>query len=250
MKRFFITGLCLFLLTSCASTSVTNVKNRKIAQAVYQEGKAYFAQKRYSIALGKFLEAEKIIPDDRYLQYDLGIMYMISKKYDLAEKHFKIALDIEPDFMAAMNALGAAYLEQKKWDNAITCLNKSASSLIYATPHYSITNLGWAYLGKKDYNLAKSYFLKALKNVPNYSRALHGFVNVSLETNQEYIALRKLDKALRKAPDSMIIHYDLARIYEKHGQYSKAKEHWEKVVDFAPEGSEFMAEAEKRLSKM
>ncbi len=250
MKRIIIASFCLFLLASCASTVTNNMKNKKISEAVYQEGKAYFAQKRYSIALGKFLEAEKIIPDDRYLQYDIGITYMISKKYVLAEKHFKIALNIEPDFMAAMNALGAAYLEQEQWDMAIKYLNKSANSLIYATPHYSITNLGWAYLGKKDYKLAKDFFLKALRNVPNYSRALHGFVSVSLETNQEYIALRKLEKALRKSPDSMIIHYDLARIYEKYGQHLKAQKHWEKVLDLAPEGSEFMVEAENSLSKM
>jgi tetratricopeptide (TPR) repeat protein len=251
MKRIFFAACCLLMLTSCASSSATNIKDRKIAQAVHQEGKAYFSQQRYSIALGKFLEAEKTISDDRFLQYDLGITYMINKRFDLAEKHFKKALDIEPDFMPAMNALGAAYLEQKQWDKAIKCLNKSADSLLYATPHYSITNLGWAYLGKKDYELAKDYFLKALTDVPGYLRALHGFVNVSLENNQgEYIALRKLDKALKKSPDSMIIHYDLARVYEKLGQYLKAKEHWGKVITFAPERSKFMAEAEERLKKI
>ncbi len=247
MKRIIIACFCLFLLASCISTSATNIKNRKIAQAVYQEGKAYFAQNRYSIALGKFLEAEKTIPDDHFLQYDLGITYMISKKYDLAEKHFQIVLNLEPDFMPAMNAIGAVYLEQNKWDKAIERFETCVNSLLYATPHYALTNLGWAYIGKKDYALAKGYFLKALHMVPNYSRALHGFVTISLETNNEQSALRKLDKALKKSSASMIIHYDYARIYEKLGQSLKAKEHWQKVIDFAPEGSKFMTEAEGRL---
>ncbi|MCD4740934.1 MAG: tetratricopeptide repeat protein [Desulfobacteraceae bacterium] len=247
MKRIFVAVFCILLLVSCASSSATNTKNRKIAQAIHQEGKAYFAHKRYSIALGKYLQAVKTIPDDRFLQYDIGITYMILDEYTLAERHFKKAIELEPDFMPAMNALGVAYLKQKKWDKAIECLNKSVNNLLYATPHYSLTNLGWAYLGKKNYKLANDYFLQALKKVPNYLRALHGFVNVSLETNQEYIALRKLDKAIKKLPESMIIHYDFARIYEKLGQYSKAEEYWKKVIDLAPEESTFKEEAEDKL---
>ena len=247
MKGIFAAIFCVLLLVSCASSPATNTKNRKIAQAIHQEGKVYFEHKRYSIALGKYLQAVKTIPDDRFLQYDIGITYMIKKKYGLAERHFKKALELEPDFMPAMNALGAAYLEQEKWDKAIECLNNSVNSLLYVTPHYSLTNLGWAYLGKKNYGLARDHFLQALKKAPNYPRALHGFVNVSLETNQEYSALRKLDKAIKKLPESMIIHYDFARIYEKLGQSSKAKEYWKKVIDLAPDESTFKEEAEDKL---
>ncbi|MCK5542707.1 MAG: tetratricopeptide repeat protein [Desulfobacterales bacterium] len=247
MKRIIIAAFCLLILVSCVSSSATRTKDKRVAEAVYQEGKAYFAQKRYSIALGKFLEAEKTIPGDRFLQYDLGFTYYLKEKYDFAEIHFKKALELKSDFIPAMNAIGVVYLEQKHWDKAIERFENCLNSLLYATPHYALTNLGWAYIGKKNYKLAKDNFLQALKKAPNYSRALHGFVTVSLETNCEHIALEKLNKALKKSPDSMIIHYDFARIYEKLGQYSKAKEHWKKVINFAPEGSKFMVEAENRL---
>ena len=249
MKRIFVVTLCLLSIVSCAS-SATNLKNRKIAEAVHQEGKAYFAQQRYSVALGKFLEAEKIIPTDRFLQYDIGITYMLNEKYNLAETYFKKAIKLEPDFMQAVNALGAVYLKVEKWDKAIKYLNKSADSLLYPTPHYSITNLGWVYLGKKDYELAKDYFLEALKKSPNYLSALHGFATVSLKTNSEQFAIRKLESVLKKFPEVMIINYDLARMYEKLGQNLKAKEFWEKVIRFAPEKSKFVEEAKNRLEKM
>jgi type IV pilus assembly protein PilF len=248
MRRTLVAILCLILITSCASSSATNTKNRKIAEAVYQEGKAYLGQKRYSIALGKFLEAEKLIKDDRFLQYDLGFTYYLMQQYNLAEIHFKKSLALEPDFMAALNALGVVYLEQKKWDKAINCFHKCLESLLYVTPHFALTNLGWANLGKKNYTLAKDFFLKALKRVPNYTRALHGFATVSIETNsEEALAISKLKRALRKFPKSMIICYDLARIFDKSGQYSKARSYWEKVADLAPEGSKFQIEAESRL---
>ena len=247
MKKFLVASFCLLILTSCSSSPAANHQNRKIAEAVYQEGKAYFSQERYSIALGKFIEAEKIIKDDRFLQYDLGYTYFLKKKYNLSELHFKKALEIEPDFTPALNALGVVFLEQKQWDKSIISFNKCLDSLIYPTPHYALANLGWAYFGKRNYTLANQNFLKALEKSPNYSQALHGFATVSLEINQGSIALGRLERALRKAPKSWIIHYDLAKIYDKSGQFHKAKQYWEKVIELAPEGSKFLSEAEKRL---
>ncbi len=146
-----------------------------------------------------------------------------------------------------MNAIGATYLKQKKWDKAIKYFNECADSLVYPTPHFALSNLGWAYLGKKDYKLAKEYFIKALSISPFYTPALNGFTTVSMETNSEHAAIKKLTKALEKFPDSMIINYDLARMYEKIGHNKKAKEFWEQVAKFAPEQSVFLQEAEKRL---
>ncbi len=247
MKRILISIFCLFALTSCVSSSAFNARNKEIAEATYREGQAYFAQERYSIALGKFLKAEKTIPDDRFLQYEIGYTYFLKNQYVLAEKHFKKALTLEPDFISATNALGVVYLEQKQWDHAITSFQICVDSLLYGTPHYALTNLGWAYLGKKNYNLAKNHFLKALKKVPHYSRALHGLTMASLATDSEYTAIARLEKALKAFPDSMIINYDLARIYEKLNKTIKAKKHWEKVLKTAPEESSFSEEAANRL---
>ena len=251
MKRIIIAAFCLLILASCASTSTKNKKanDRKIAKAVYQEGKAYFAQKRYSIALGRFLEAEKIINDDRFLQYDLGFTYYIKKKYDIAELHFKKALELNPDFMPALNALGTMYLQQKKWDKAIESLEKCSASLLYPTIHYSYTNLGWAYFGKKDYTLAEDSFLKALEESPYYLSALHGFMSTSLETNSENAAIKKLNRAQKKFPNSVVINYDIASIYDHLGQYSKAKKYWEDVIRLAPEESAFYIDANIKLSE-
>ncbi len=250
MKKIFISVLCILTLVSCVSSYETQMRQKKIADAIYQEGKVYFSQKRYSIALGKMLEAEKTIKDDQFLQYDIGMIYMIKERYKSAAIHFARAFKLDNNFFPALNSLGAAYLEQKQWDKAITCFKQCSLSLFYATPHYSIANLGWAYLGKREYNTSESYFLKALKHVPNYLSALHGLISVYLVINREDLAISRLEKALKKLPDAMIIHYDLARTYEKIGQYSRAKIFWEKVTKEAPENSNFFREAEDRLSKI
>ncbi len=251
MKKNIIITFCLLLLVSCASISAKDEakSQRRIAKAIYQEGKAYFEQKRYSVALGKFLEAEKIIKDDRFLQYDLGFVYYIKKKYNIAESHFKKALELKSDFMPAMNALGTMYLQQKQWDKAIESLEKCSASLLYPTIHYSYTNLGWAYFGKEDYTLAEDYFLKALDESPYHLSALHGITSTSVRTGNNYLATKKLGKALKKFPHSVIINFDIATVYENLGQYLKAKKYWEYVVQYASEESEFYKEAEIKLSE-
>ncbi len=251
MKKIIIITFCLLFLVACASISVKDKANsdRRIAKAIYQEGKAYFEQKRYSVALGKFLEAEKTIKDDRFLQYDLGFVYYIKKKYNIAESHFKKALELKPDFMPAMNALGTMYLQQKQWDKAIGTLKKCSASLLYPTIHYSYTNLGWAYFGNENYTLAEDFFLKALDESPYHLSALHGIASTSIKTDNNYLAIRKLGKALKKFPLSVIINFDIATVYENLGQYSKAKKYWEYVVQYASEESEFYKEAEIKLLK-
>ncbi len=247
MRKLTVVSMCLLLLVSCASLSKTKEKKRRSAQVVHQTGKVFFAQAKYSLALKKFLEAEKVIPDDLLLQYDIGFVYLIKKKYDLAEIHFKKTLQLQSDFVPAMNALGTIYIKQQKWDEAIKYLMESIESLIYSTPQYPLTNLGWAYLGKKNYKLAEGYFLKALKIAPNYSGALHGYATVSLLTHNEHKAIKKLEKAVKKYPDSLIINYDLARILDNVGLLHKAQKYWEKVSHLAPEESKFKEEAENRL---
>ncbi len=39
-------------------------------------------------------------------------------------------------------------------------VQKVLKDLLYPTPQFPLSNLGWAYLGKQNYMLAESYFLR------------------------------------------------------------------------------------------
>jgi len=148
-----------YMLFSCA-TSGDSQQKIQVAQSIKKEGDIFQAQGNYTAALTKFLEAEKTIPRDPYLQNSLGLAYMGKKRYELAVGAFQKALALKPDYIEAENNLGAAYLRQKKWDTAISQFQKVLENLIYPTPHYPLTNLGWAYLGKKDFSKYWNKYIK------------------------------------------------------------------------------------------
>ncbi len=256
MKRkimsFFVLAV-LFLLSSCASEvrQINEVRQtHQDAVNMMNIGHAYLIQGNYTIALQKLLKAEMTIHNDPYLEDDLGLVFMAKKRFDLAEKHFKKAVMIKPDYIPAKNNLGTAYLQQKKWDIAITIFKSISDNLLYATPHYPLSNIGWAYIGKKEYNTAKKNFLKALKLKPDFIPAIHGLATVYIKTDNGYPAVNLLTKALNNDPRVIIFHADLAKTYEVMHQFSKAKRSWETLIGLVPPESSLAIEAKDHIKQL
>ncbi len=246
MHRILIILISGFFIFSCASTGKVDEK-KEIAHAEKKEGEAFLIQGNYTTALEKFLEAEKTIPDDYYLHYDLGLAYMAKKRYALSVKHFKRSLDLKPNFAPAKNNLGTSYLKLEKWDRAIDCFQEIMEDLLYATPHYPLTNMGWAYLGKKKYSVALKYFRKALEQKPEFINAVHGIATVRIRSGEPEKAVDRLKKELSRHPGVAILHADLARAYGAMHQHAEAEMAWQNVIEFAPAASPLIREAEKHI---
>ncbi len=249
MKHHLIwVSLLGFLVFACTSTTGKSGKESGLAEAVKIQGEALLLQGDYTAALSKLLEARKMTPNDPYLLNSLGLAYMGKKRDDLAVSSFEKALDLKPDYTEALNNLGAAFLRQKKWDQAILAFEKVLDDLLYPTPQYPLSNLGWAYLGKKDYIRAESFFSQALEVVPGFVTASHGLAEVYLQSRQVDKAIAFLTNALRRLPDSALLHADLALAYEAKSQTAKAKASWQKVRQYAQKDSALAQTAGKRLS--
>lgn len=235
--------ICIFPM-ACATN---NVQQRDIAEATIALGEAHLNQGNFTAALKELLNAEKTLPNDPYLHNDLGIAYMGKEVFNLAETHFKRALALKPDYTQAQNNLGAAYLIQKKYDQAIDCYDQFSKNLLYTTPHFAFSNMGWAYLGKGNYLFAENNFLKALNEEPDFINAIHGLASVYLESGNPFKAETLLEKKLAKLPRAAILHADLAETYEIMNRPKRAKEIWKQVLLFAPEGTPLALTAESRL---
>ena len=248
MKNLVIIFLLSFIIPSCTA-SHSQPNKIKIAQAITKEGNIFQNQGNYTAALGKFLEAEKTLPNDPYLHNSLGLAYMGKKRDDLAMASFKKALSLKPDYIEAVNNLGAVYLRQGKWDMAIKNFNRVVEDLLYSTPHFPLSNIGWAYLGKKEFQQAKTYFTKALDELPWFTAASHGLAQVYLQTNQADQAMDYLYKCLHRSPDTAILHADLAQAYEAKGLTQQAIRSWKLVLKLVPERSALAKKAEIKLSE-
>jgi type IV pilus assembly protein PilF len=198
---FLILAVLILIFASCAQDRAAL---KKRADASKELGLAYMMQEKYIFALEYFLKAEKLNPKDPYIQNNLGLVYMIKKRPDNALEHFKKAYALKPDFMPALNNLGSAYLALKKWNDAIACFKRVYSDILYATPHYPLSNIGRAYYNKKEYMLAEKYYLKSLKVMPDFQTSLYGLFEVYIQTREYEQAKTLFKKIIDSNPKSIL----------------------------------------------
>lgn len=240
------TGLLLILLICYSGCAHDTELRRQQSEASRNLGEAYMAQGDYTTALRELLQAEKVYADDPFLQNSLGLAYLGRGRPELALVHFDKALRLNPEYAPAMNNKGAAYLAQGDWDAAITSLTSITGDLLYATPHFPLANLGWAYFNKGDYAQAQKYYLEALKLEPNFLMATHGLARTYLAQNQAAEAVKILERALRDHPNQAELHLDIGRAYTLQRRYDPAASAFQRAMELAPD-SELAQNAAERL---
>jgi Tfp pilus assembly protein PilF len=239
-------SLLILFLASCGP-SKTDLRRREIAQR--DLGSQYLLAGDSTTALKHLLEAEKLYPKDHILQNYLGLAYMAKNSPDLAIEHYRKALKLKSDYAPAKNNLGAVYLEQENWDAAIAVYQELTGDLLYATPHYPLSNLGYAYYKKKQYKRSEKYYRQALKLEPTHPPALRGLGRTYVAMGRGAEAVAALSLVIERYPEFAGAHYDLARAYMLLREYRKAKEAYRNVVALEP-GSPEAAEARRMLQRL
>jgi Tfp pilus assembly protein PilF len=112
IRRILCLGLIFSVLFAVACASTDNKQRKKEAEATRDLGEAYLRDRKFTLALKELLKAEKLTPNDHFLQNDLGLVYYYKKLHDKAIVHFKKSLDIKSDYGPAMNNLGNAHAAQ------------------------------------------------------------------------------------------------------------------------------------------
>lgn len=248
-KKYRRMAVFLLLLVSIFACVESPEIRKKKMEDTRRLGIEYLNQGKYTDALKTLLEAEKIYPEDAFLQNTLGFAYMRKEQYDLAIKHFKKAIQIRPNYSEATNNLGVAYIYKKEWDNAIPYFEEVTKDLLYGTPHRPLVNLGWVYYNKKNYPLSEQYYLKALKLRPNYDDALYGLGRAYLAMGKIPEAVSSIEAAIRISPNKSRYHFDLASAYVKSGEFKKASKAYKEVTELVP-GTPLAFEASKELEKI
>jgi tetratricopeptide (TPR) repeat protein len=233
--------LLVFLAGACAADKQARIRQGEASRNL---GEAFMQEGNYTAALKELLRAEELNPDDPYLQNDLGLTYLAKERHDLAIQHFKKAIRADPDYAPAQNNLGTAYLAKGDWDAAIATLSQLTQDLLYATPHFPLTNLGFAYYNKKNYEMAERYYKEALDLQPRYVIALRGLGRTYLAQRRIPQAIETLEKAADLAPRFPALYLDLARAYAAAANDEAALDAYRKVMALAPD-SDMAEEAER-----
>jgi len=237
MKKFdFVTIMSVFcgcaLLLACGANKA---ELRREEVALRDLGKQYYVAGDHTTALRYLLEAEEAYADDHILQNYLGQVYLAKKKPEEAIRHFQKAIELKSDYAVAKNNLGVVYLTQEKWDPAIEVFEDLTGDLLYATPHYPLSNLGYAYYQKKQFAQSEQYYKKALELESNYPPALRGLGRTYLAMGRDSEAVAALTAAIEQYPQFAGAYYDLGRAYLKRKEFRKAKAAFQKVEALEPD---------------
>jgi tetratricopeptide (TPR) repeat protein len=238
--------LVLGFLAGCAP----NENIRKQGESSRNLGEAYMAQGNYTAALKELMAAEQLTPDDPYLHNDLGLTYMAKDRLDLAIQHFKKALSLKPDYAPAMNNLGTAYLVQQNWDAAIVCFKAISGDLLYATPHFPLSNMGWVYYNQKKYDLSAEYYQKALKIEPKFQAAIRGLGRTYQAQGKSLEAIAVLEDGVKQFPRSPELYSELGAAYTAYKKYPEAAAAYAKVIEFSQMSSPLVKDAQKALDTL
>lgn len=248
LKAILSLIFAMVLFSACA-TSKVNPQDKRKADATRKLGEAYLSEKNYTAALGELLKAEKLNADDPILHNDLGLVYMSKDKIELAIVHFERAVKLNPDYSLAKNNLGSAYLVKKEWDKAIPVLQEVTGDMLYATPHYPLTNLGWAYYNKQEYDMARQYLKKALDLKPDFFTAQLNLGRTYLATGRVYDALSLFQAAEKTNPKDPALLFELGKTYRLMGDYNNARRALRGSIEYA-EDSDLAVEASEELKKI
>jgi type IV pilus assembly protein PilF len=246
MKRKWTTCIgCFVLMFAFAScTTMTGEHDKKEAEAYRRVGEAYMQEGNLTAALQELQKAEAKYPDDHELQYDLGLIYYNRERYDEAISHYQKAIALKENYGPALNSLGNAYAAKKDWDKAIYYYNKVIGDILYGTPHFALTGLGYAYYNKGELERSEKYYLQALEVKPEFVKALQGLAQTYIAMGRIPQAVEKLEKAVDIEPDSALLRFQLAKAYQLALEFKKAYYSYRKVIELAPE-SPLAEEAEK-----
>ncbi len=249
-RRLLSGAVCVILawsFLSCAGT--TKEVRKKQGEASRNLGEAYMQEGRYTAALKELLEAKKQIPDDPYLQNDLGLTYLAKEKPEMAIEHFKEAVRLNPDYAPARNNLGVAYMAAENWDSAIAAFEEVSEDLLYATPHFPLTNMGWAYYNKGKFRDAVAYFQEALEIEPKYIIALRNLGITYMSMKKYRDAIDTFEKAIDLTPRFPPLYMDLAQAYAAIRDSQSALQTYKKVIALFPQ-SDFAEEAKKKAGEI
>ena len=174
-------------------------------------------------------ELEKLVlsePENPNYPYWLGRLDYDAQQFGLAVGRFKKALELDPQFMKAYDNLALCYEALGKYDEAVQ-IYQDALRLNRQSPAPSPwppLNLGALLVKLERLQEARAALEESLRADPRFPKA-HYQMGVLLEKEKkDDEAIREFNLATTYDPMYPDPHYILARIYQRLGENSKAKE--------------------------
>lgn len=113
----------------------------------------------------------------------LGWIYSLKGNYDAAIDECLKAVELDADYGNPYNDIGAYMLQQNRYDEAKEWLAKALAAPNYENYCYPNLNLGRIYEFKGEWENARNFYRRALKENPDYEPAINAIKDLQAKYN-------------------------------------------------------------------
>ena len=159
-----------------------------------QHGAVLVDMKRFDEAKPYLLKADKLLPNNFLVKYDIARMYLGQDEIDLAIKYLTECMRLNASFPLAYNAMGIANLKNMEQEKALEWFNKA----LKIDPNF----------GEANYNIAVTYFAqeKFIKAAQQFQEVANRWQALKLDALHDVIVCyRKLKRKAERAKNTNLI---------------------------------------------
>lgn len=160
--------------------------------------------------------------------------HRVAKRYPEALQAADNAVKVDPDYARGYLSQGLYYYFQNNDDEALVRFT-AASRASYNTRKKSHAHvwMGIVYAKKKQLELAREQFRKAIAVAPDFSTAYFEYGKFLVDQNQPEQAEAAYRKAVQINPDDMQSRYEIGMIHYRGKAWEKAQPHFKQLSDWA-----------------
>jgi tetratricopeptide (TPR) repeat protein len=192
-------------------------------------GDAYLVARNVKEAEKEYNEIKRLAPKNALGYAKLGGLYMTQGSWDKAARELQIAFDMNPQLDPVLTSLAQVYAEQKKYASAIALCDSRIKNNPRDAFAYNVK--GVIYEAQNDLQRAGEFFQKAIDIQPLWAKPHNNLVRTLVGQGKTAQAVTNLEAAIKANPAVVGPYLSLGQIYEQTGEYKKAIQVYERLLE-------------------
>ncbi len=174
----------VLLLSGCVTETTGRVLRESPGDAAaynYQLGVEYLRNGKLRQARERLESSVRQDPKNAQTHFTLAILYQRVDEPELADRSYRNAIRVAPNDAYVQNSYAVYLCGKKDYNEAVRYFVRAANNPLYSTPEAALNNAGVCMRSKPDLEAAERYFRQALQLNERYPDALAELATLQME---------------------------------------------------------------------
>ena len=199
---------------------------------IIERAKSAILARDYEQAARIYKGLLKTEPENMDYLNALGDLYVKNSEDNVALGYYKEIVRLQPQNVVALNSLGAIYRRLKMYDESISVLERAV--MCESSNVQTYYNLGFTYKLMENFDDAIQCFTTVVEENPRDVLAFNHMGTIYATERKHAEAVACYLKGLKVDPNHPVLHLNLAKSYDKLGEFIKAQAEYEAALKSKP----------------